>query len=135
MPMSRNLSPFMIAELEARESWKRRDYSAGYTQAGHAAELAIEEGDEYRWWKMVLLQAECLRDQASFQECQELAAKLSAHAVSASAPDLGARAYILLALSLRGLGRLSEPADAASLAATLAAGALETVSRQCQPGQ
>ncbi len=42
MPMLRDLSPFVIAELDARESWKRRDYSAGYTQAAHAAELAWE---------------------------------------------------------------------------------------------
>ena len=58
MPMQRDLSPFVIAELAARESWKRRDYAAGYAEAGHAAELAQEAGDELRWWKMVLLQAE-----------------------------------------------------------------------------
>lgn len=135
MPMSRNLSPFMIAELEARESWKRRDYSTGYTQAGHAAALALEEGDEYRWWKMVLLQAECLRDQASFQECQELAAKLSAHPVSSSAPDLGARAYVLLAQSLQALGKLPEAVDAATVAARLVAGDFENVYLHIQAEQ
>ena len=135
MPMSQDLSPFVIAELEARESWKRRDYSAGYTQAGHAADLAIAAGDEHRWWKMVLLQAECLRDQGSFEECQQLAATLAAHPVSASAPDLGARAHILLAQSLQALGRLPEAVDSASAAAGLVAGDFENVYLHIQAQQ
>ena len=135
MPMSQDLSPFVIAELEARESWKRRDYRAGYTQAGHAAELAIAAGDEHRWWKMVLLQAECLRDQGSFEECQQLAATLAAHPVSASAPDLGARAHILHAQSLQALGRLPEAVDSASAAADLVAGDFENVYLHIQAQQ
>jgi tetratricopeptide (TPR) repeat protein len=135
MPMSQDLSPFVIAELEARESWKRRDYIAGYTQAGHAAELAIAAGDEHRWWKMVLLQAECLRDQGSFEECELLAHKLAAHPVSASVPDLGARAHILLAQSLQALGKLPEAVESASTAADLVAGDFENVYLHIQAQQ
>jgi hypothetical protein len=135
MPMSRDLSPFVIAELEARESWKRRDYSVGYARAGQAAALALESGDDHRWWKMVLLQVECLRDQGSIQECQQLAAELAAHPVAASAPDLGARANILLAHSLQGLGRLPEAVDAAATAASLVAGDFENVYLHIQAQQ
>jgi tetratricopeptide (TPR) repeat protein len=135
MSMSRDLSPFVIAELEARESWKRRDYSAAYFQAVHAAELAVEAGDDLRWWKMVLLQVECLRDQGAIQECQELAAQLAAHPVSASAPDLGARASILLAHALQGLGRLPEAVAAATTAANLVAGDFENVYLHIQAQQ
>ncbi|MFC9350339.1 tol-pal system YbgF family protein [Arthrobacter sp. NPDC057013] len=135
MPMQRDLSPFVIAELAARESWKRRDYAAAYAGAGHAAELAQEAGDEVRWWKMVLLQAECLRNQGSIQECQELAADLAAHPVAASSPDLGARAATLLAHSLQGLGRLPEAVEAASTAARLVAGDSENVYLHIQAQQ
>ena len=133
--MQRDLSPFVIAELAARESWKRRDYTAAYAGAGQAAELAQEAGDEVRWWKMVLLQAECLRNQGSIQECQELAADLAAHPVAASAPDLGARAATLLAHSLQGLGRLPEAVDAASTATRLVAGDSENVYLHIQAQQ
>ncbi|MBT2549455.1 hypothetical protein J7I85_14210 [Arthrobacter sp. ISL-65] len=133
--MQRDLSPFVIAELEARESWKRRDYSSGYEQAGRAAELARDAGDELRWWKMVLLQAECLLDQGSVQNCRELAVELAAHPVSASSPDLGARAAVLLAVSLQGLGCLPEAVEAASHAARLVAGDFENVYLHIQAQQ
>ncbi len=135
MPMPRDLSPFVIAELAARESWKRRDYSAGFTQAGEAADMARDAGDDLSWWKMVLLQAECLRDQGSVEECVEFARLLAEHPVAASSADLGARANVLLAVSLQGVGRLPEAVQAAAAAARLVAGDFENVYLHIQAQQ
>lgn len=132
--MPRDLSPFVIAELAARESWKRRDYSAGFNQAGEAAEMARDAGDDLSWWKMVLLQAECLRDQGSVEECVEFARLLAEHPVAASSADLGARANVLLAVSLQGVGRLPEAVQAAA-AARLVAGDFENVYLHIQAQQ
>ncbi|XAS66679.1 hypothetical protein V3C33_14480 [Micrococcaceae bacterium Sec5.7] len=127
MSTPRELSPHLLAALQARDSWKHRDYSAAYDQAGEAAALASEAQDQVSWWNMRYLQAECLRDQGSVLECMEVARTLAEHPLSSTTPQLAARASTLLAVSLQGLGRLSEAAEAATSAASLVDGDSEHV--------
>lgn len=122
MPTPQQLPAHLVAELTARASWKKRDYSAAFDQAGTAGELALEAGDDLAWWNMLYLQGECLRDQGLIQECLPIATTLTEHPLTPSAPDLGARAYTLLAVALQGLGRLPEAARAAATAGARVAG-------------
>src|SRR4029453_2244103 len=122
MATPQQLTPHLVAELTARASWKKRDYAKAFEQAGQEADLAAEAGDQLAWWNMKYLQAECLRDQGSIEECVELATFLTEHPLTATAPDLGARAHTVRAVSLQGLGRLPEAAQAAATAGSLIAG-------------
>lgn len=119
MPSPRKLSRYVVAELQARESWKNRDYDAAKAHAAEAAELALEAGDRPAWWNMTYLKAECLRDEGSIQECMELAKYLADDPLSTRFPPLAARAFTLLAVAQQGLGRLSEAVAAATAAARL----------------
>ena len=42
MRTPRNLTPYLVAELQARESARNRDYAAAKAQAAAAAALALE---------------------------------------------------------------------------------------------
>ncbi|WP_427173101.1 hypothetical protein [Arthrobacter sp. 92] len=127
MPSPRKLLPYVLAELQARESWKSRDYEAAKTQAARAAAQALEADDRSAWWNMVYLQAECLRDEGTIPECMELARRLTEDRLSHEFPSLAARAYTLLAISQQGLGRLPEAVTAATIAAEAIAGDSEYV--------
>ncbi|MEO5317369.1 hypothetical protein PV761_02080 [Arthrobacter sp. CC3] len=127
MPIPRKLLPHVVAELQARESWKSREYSRARDEARRAADLALLEGDQTAWWNMTLFQAECLKDMGQIHECMELITYLSGHPLSTAEPALGARAFILLALSQQGLGRLPDAVAAATSAADLVAGNPEYV--------
>jgi tetratricopeptide (TPR) repeat protein len=135
MPNPQQLTPHLVAELTARGSWKKRNYGDAFAQAGNAAELALQSGDELSWWNMKHLQAECLRDQGLIEECLELARFLAEHPLTATSPDLGARAYTVLAVSLQGLGRLQEAAQAASTAGSFVAGNAKFVNLHVQAQQ
>lgn len=127
MSTPRELPPHLLAGLKARDSWKNRKYSVALDQAGEAAALACDAQDQVSWWNMRFLQGECLRDQGSVLECMELARTLAEHPLSGARPPLAARASTLLAVSLQGLGRLPEAAEAASAGASLVAGDSEHV--------
>ncbi|WP_426997649.1 hypothetical protein [Pseudarthrobacter sp. N5] len=135
MPTPRKLPLYVVAELQARESRKKRDFSAAIDRAGEAAHLALQAGDETAWWNMTYLQAECHRDHGSIPECLELAKHLAGHPLSAAQPPLAARAFTLLAVALQGLGRLPEAAEAATSAAALVAGDDEHVYLHIQAQQ
>lgn len=116
------LTPHLVAELTARASWKKREYDDAFRQAGEAAALALDAGDELAAWNMKYLQTECLRDKGAIQECLQFASELMEHKLTAKSPELGARAGTMLAVALQGLGRLPEAATAAADAAKLVAG-------------
>lgn len=135
MPTPQQLTPRMVAELTARASWKRRDYGTAFNQAADAAALALEAGDDISWWSIKFLQAECLRDSGSIEECVQLSRELTEHPLTATAPDMGAKAYTILAVSLQGLGRLPEAAEAAATAGALVAGNVNFVYLHIQAQQ
>ena len=118
---SPHLAPHLVAGLNARAKWKARDFDEAFRLAAEAAELALDAGDEPAWWNMRYLQAECLRDQGSIEEYLALAIALNDHSLTASSPELGAKAGTMVAIGLQGLGRLAEAATMASDAAKLAA--------------
>ena len=127
MPTSRKLTPYVVAELQARESARNRDYAAAKAQASAAAGLALETGDQSGWWNMIYLKAECLRDEGSIAECLEVAKSLAEAPLSSDHPLLAARAYTLLAVAQQGLWRLPDAVSAAATAANLVAGNAEYV--------
>ncbi len=127
MPSPRKLSPYVVAELQARESWKNRDYTTAKARASEAAALALEAGDLSGAWTMNYLRAECLRDEGSIPECLELAKLLADDPLSSEYPSMAARAYTLLAVAQQGLGHLPEAVAAATSAARLVAGEPEDI--------
>ncbi|WP_436063932.1 hypothetical protein [Arthrobacter sp. LjRoot14] len=127
MPYPRNLTPYVVAELQARESAKNRDYAAAKAQAAAAAALALESRDFSGWWNMIYLKAECLRDEGSISECLDVAKSLAESPMSADHALLAARAYTLLAVAQQGLGRLPDAVSSAATAANLVAGNAEYV--------
>jgi tetratricopeptide (TPR) repeat protein len=127
MPTPRKLSPHVVAGLQARESWKNRDYDAARSQAGEASELALAAGDRPAWWNMTYLKAECLRDEGLIPECMELAKSLAENQLSTEFPSMAARAYTLLAVAQPGRGRRPEAVAAATTAAGLIAGEAEYI--------
>ncbi|BCW64283.1 hypothetical protein HAV21_11285 [Paenarthrobacter sp. MSM-2-10-13] len=118
---SPHLAPHLVAGLNARAKWKVRDFDEAFSLAAEAAELARDAGDETAWWNMRYLQAECLRDQGSIEEYLALAITLNEHSLTATSPELGAKAGTMVAIGLQGLGRLAEAATVAADAAKLAA--------------
>lgn len=118
---SPHLASHLVAGLNARAKWKARDFDEAFRLAAEAAELARDAGDELAWWNMRYLQAECLRDQGSIEEFLALASTLNDHSLTASSPELGAKAQTMVAIGLQGLGRLAEAATMAADAAKLAA--------------
>ncbi|MDI2035706.1 hypothetical protein [Paenarthrobacter nitroguajacolicus] len=117
---SPNLASHLVAGLTARAKWKERDFDEAFRLAGGAAELAADAGDDQSWWNMRYLQAECLRDQGRIEEFLRLATELKDHSITASSPELGAKAGTMVAVAYQGLGRLAEAAATASDAAKLA---------------
>ena len=118
---SPHLAPHLVAGLNARAKWKVRDFDEAFSLAAEAAELARDAGDETAWWNMRYLQAECLRDQGRIEEYLALAITLNEHSLTATSPELGAKAGTMVAIGLQGLGRLAEAATVAADAAKLAA--------------
>ncbi|MFP3580774.1 hypothetical protein [Arthrobacter sp. fls2-241-R2A-200] len=118
---SPQLAPHLVAGLTARAKWKERDFEDAYRLAGEAAHLAQAAGDHLLWWNMLYLQAECLRDQGNIEQYLKLATDLNNLQLTATSPELGAKAGTLLAVALQGSGRLPEAAEVASAAAQLAA--------------
>jgi len=118
---SPHLAPHLVAGLNARAKWKVRDFDEAFSLAAEAAELARDASDETAWWNMRYLQAECLRDQGSIEEYLALAITLNEHSLTATSPELGAKAGTMVAIGLQGLGRLAEAATVAADAAKLAA--------------
>lgn len=118
---SPQLTPHLVAGLNARAKWKERHFDEAFRLAGEAAHLAIDAGDELSWWNMRYLQAECLRDQGRIEEYLALALELNDHELTASSPELGAKAGTMVAVALQGLGRLAEAAAMAADAAKVAA--------------
>lgn len=118
---SPHLAPHLVAGLNARAKWKVRVFDEAFSLAAEAAELARDAGDETAWWNMRYLQAECLRDQGSIEEYLALAITLNEHSLTATSPELGAKAGTMVAIGLQGLGRLAEAATVAADAAKLAA--------------
>jgi hypothetical protein len=132
MSKSEKLSPYVLAELQARESFKNRDFTVALEQAREAAREALEAGDETGWWSMTYLQAECQRDLESLRDCLELSRLLAEHPLSAARPTFAARTHIMLAAAHQGLGHLAEAAANAARAAELVAGDEEQVDLQIQ---
>ncbi|UKA49013.1 hypothetical protein LFT48_16430 [Arthrobacter sp. FW305-123] len=118
---SPHLAPHLVAGLNARAKWKARDFDEAFRLAADAAELAHDAGDDTAWWNMRYLQAECLRDQGNIEEYLAQASALNDHSLTASSPELGAKAGTMVAIGLQGLGRLAEAATMAADAAKLAA--------------
>lgn len=118
---SPQLSPHLVAGLTARAKWKERDFDEAFRLAAEAADIAGNAGDHLAWWNMRYLQAECLRDQGNIEEFLRLATELNNHSLTASSPELGAKAGTMVAVALQGLGRLPEAATMAADAAKLAA--------------
>lgn len=119
---SPQLTPAVVAGLNARAKWKERDFDEAFRLAAEAADLATSAGDDDAWWNMLYLQAECLRDQGRIEEYLRLATELNDHSLTASSAERGAKAGTMVAVALQGLGRLAEAAVMASDAAKLAAG-------------
>ncbi|MFP3548112.1 hypothetical protein SB748_32535, partial [Rhizobium sp. SIMBA_035] len=88
----------------ARAKWKERDFEDAYRLAGEAAHLAQAAGDHLLWWNMLYLQAECLRDQGNIEQYLKLATDLNNLQLTATSPELGAKAGTLLAVALQGSG-------------------------------
>lgn len=118
---SPQLASHHVAGLTARAKWKERDFDEAFRLAGEAAGLATLAGDEESWWNMRYLQAECLRDQGRIEEYLGLAVELNDHSLTATSPELGAKAGTMVAIAFQGLGRLAEAATMAAEAAKLAA--------------
>ncbi|MFE4196467.1 hypothetical protein ACFRJ9_11430 [Paenarthrobacter sp. NPDC056912] len=118
---SPQLAPHLVAGLNARGKWKERNFDEAFRLAGEAAQLAADAGDDLAWWNMRYLQAECLRDQGNIEKYLALASELNDHGLTASSPELGAKAGTMVAIGLQGLGRLPEAATVAADAAKLAA--------------
>lgn len=132
MAMPEKLSPHVLAALQARESFRNRDFSAALELAREAAREALEAGDETAWWNMTYLQAECQRDLEALWDCLELSRQLVEHRLAAEKPAFSARAFILLSITHQGLGHLAEAAANAARAAELVAGNEEHVGLQIQ---
>lgn len=132
MAKPEKLSPYVLADLQARESFKNRDFQAALDLAREAAHESLEAGDQAGWWNMTYLQAECQRDLESLWECLELARQLAEHPLSAAKPELAARTYIMLSTAHQGLGHLAEAAANAARAGELVSGDEEQVDLQIQ---
>ncbi len=122
---SPHLASHFVAGLTARAKWKERDFDEAYRLAGEAAGLSTAAGDDESWWNMRYLQAECLRDQGRIEEYLNVAMEINNHSLTASSPELGAKAGTMVAVAFQGLGRLPEAAAMAADAAKLAAGDAE----------
>jgi tetratricopeptide (TPR) repeat protein len=131
MPKSEKLSPHVLAALQARESFKNRDFPAALEQAREAARYALEAEDQTAWWNMSYLQAECLRDQGALWDCLEATRKLATHPLS-SKSSFAARMYIMFAVAHQGLGHLAEAAANAARASEVVAANEEHIDLQIQ---
>jgi transcriptional regulator with XRE-family HTH domain len=110
-PITVSDAEYVLAGLYARQAWDLRDYPLAEKHAATAARIALEGKNTSAWWNMTYMQAECLINEANWQEAQKIMERLLEHPMAKESVGLAVRARQMLAGIFQGQGQLSVAVD------------------------
>jgi hypothetical protein len=96
----------VLAELRAREAFRRREYEPALVLAKQISSKALTMGDDSTWWQMTMFQAECQREMGQNRPCIETAELLLEHSLTVESSELRCRVLNLLSDVNQAVGEL-----------------------------
>jgi tetratricopeptide (TPR) repeat protein len=96
----------VLAELRAREAFRRREYAQALKIAKEISSKALAARDDSTWWQMTMFQAECQREMGHSRSCIDTAVLLLKHSLTVGSSELQCRVLNLLSDVSQAVGEL-----------------------------